>query len=250
MEIITLALAPASVIKARWIRGCKCTSSQRSYKDWPSSSTPSSTAFYRLIGREILSSTSKFKNEECRNSTHFDYQHEDREIIREVNPSDQRRQKPLPRPSAILVKLDPASQPGRHWIAIFIDGNGQGEYLDSYSVPPQNKHIKNFSLNPTNHTIRRTSVNSMWTISVILSPSPSSRNEHVGHFKPIYPRHTSEWSLRQGLYEEKTSPSGWFTKELHGHCHIIENVCLSVLVLFDDLCLKWMKKNNYEYQTK
>lgn len=142
------------------------------------------------MGGEILSPTSKFKNEEYRNSTHFDYQHEDRKIIREVNPSGQLHQKPLPRPSAIVVKLDPASRPGRHWIAIFIDGNEQGEYLDSYSVPPQIKHIKNISLNPTNHTIARTSVNSMWTISVILSPSSSSKNEHVG------------------LYEDKTSPSG------------------------------------------
>jgi hypothetical protein len=35
-----------------------------------------------------------------------------------------------------VVNTDPRSQPGTHWMAIYIDGNGNGEYFDSYGLRP------------------------------------------------------------------------------------------------------------------
>ena len=35
-----------------------------------------------------------------------------------------------------MVSTDPSTKPGQHWIAIYIDTNGVGEYFDSYGLPP------------------------------------------------------------------------------------------------------------------
>ena len=40
------------------------------------------------------------------------------------------------RPSVIVVNTDRASQPGRHWICMFFDVDGHGEFFDSFGVPP------------------------------------------------------------------------------------------------------------------
>jgi len=39
-------------------------------------------------------------------------------------------------PMALIVNTDKRSQPGTHWVAIYIDTNGVGEYFDSYGLPP------------------------------------------------------------------------------------------------------------------
>ena len=36
----------------------------------------------------------------------------------------------------LVVNTDPRSEPGTHWLAIYIDGNGHGEYFDSYGLKP------------------------------------------------------------------------------------------------------------------
>lgn len=43
-------------------------------------------------------------------------------------------------PAALIVNTDPASQPGTHWIAIYIDKYGSGVYFDSYGEKPRSKH--------------------------------------------------------------------------------------------------------------
>jgi len=38
--------------------------------------------------------------------------------------------------SCLVANTDPHDKPGQHWIAIFIDHEGNGEYFDSYGRPP------------------------------------------------------------------------------------------------------------------
>ena|SRR5437868_8264642 len=40
------------------------------------------------------------------------------------------------KPSALICNTQPSNMPGEHWIAIYLDINGKGEYFDSYGMPP------------------------------------------------------------------------------------------------------------------
>ena len=42
-----------------------------------------------------------------------------------------------PKPAAMIINLDPASEPGSHWVAIFFDDEGHGEFFCSYGNPPE-----------------------------------------------------------------------------------------------------------------
>ena len=43
---------------------------------------------------------------------------------------------PVRRPLLIICNTDPHYKPGEHWIAIYLDANGAGEYFDSFGRPP------------------------------------------------------------------------------------------------------------------
>lgn len=47
-------------------------------------------------------------------------------------------------PCGIVVNTDPDYKEGSHWIAIFIDKFRNGEYFDSYGLPPFVAHHKRF----------------------------------------------------------------------------------------------------------
>ena len=38
-------------------------------------------------------------------------------------------------PSAYVINSDPSSEPGEHWVAVYFDKRGRGEYFDSYGLP-------------------------------------------------------------------------------------------------------------------
>ncbi len=44
--------------------------------------------------------------------------------------------KQVPWPCSLIINTDVASEPGQHWIAVFINDEGFGEYMDSYGFPP------------------------------------------------------------------------------------------------------------------
>ena len=46
-------------------------------------------------------------------------------------------------PSALVVNTDPCTEPGEHWVAIYFTPDVQGEYFDSYGLPPTSK-VKRF----------------------------------------------------------------------------------------------------------
>jgi len=58
------------------------------------------------------------------------------------------------RPSVIVVNTDPSTQPGRHWICMFFDADGHGEFFDSFGLQPKrvferymNKHCLAWTFN-------------------------------------------------------------------------------------------------------
>jgi hypothetical protein len=57
-----------------------------------------------------------------------------------VYPIDQLPE-PKGYPECCVVNLDPASKPGSHWMAVYIDPEGFGEFFDSYGRRPEKKQI-------------------------------------------------------------------------------------------------------------
>ena len=39
-------------------------------------------------------------------------------------------------PCSMVLNTDPVSKPGEHWVALYFDAEGRGEYFDSYGLPP------------------------------------------------------------------------------------------------------------------
>ena len=53
-------------------------------------------------------------------------------------------------PSAYVINSDPKNRPGEHWVAVYFDRCGRGEYFDSYGLPPDllglNTYMDNYSV--------------------------------------------------------------------------------------------------------
>jgi hypothetical protein len=47
-------------------------------------------------------------------------------------------------PACLVINTDPSNEPGEHWVAVFIDRNGSGEYFDSFGIPPLHEEILEF----------------------------------------------------------------------------------------------------------
>lgn len=47
-------------------------------------------------------------------------------------------------PALIICNTDKSSQPGEHWIAIYISKNRTSEYFDSFGFPPNNVNFIKF----------------------------------------------------------------------------------------------------------
>lgn len=44
----------------------------------------------------------------------------------------------------IVVNTDRSNQPGEHWVAIYLNGTGKGQYFCSFGLPPLHKEIIDF----------------------------------------------------------------------------------------------------------
>ena len=47
-------------------------------------------------------------------------------------------------PSAYVINSDPSSEPGEHWVAVYFDKRGRGEYFDSYGLSPTLIGLKSY----------------------------------------------------------------------------------------------------------
>ena len=52
-------------------------------------------------------------------------------------------------PQLLVCNTDPSEKPGEHWIAIYVDKKGNGEYFDSFGRPP-NKHFERYMISKCN----------------------------------------------------------------------------------------------------
>ena len=67
-------------------------------------------------------------------------------------------------PECIVVNLDPHSKPGSHWVAVYIDAEGFGEFFDSYGRSPQKKQLLQFlNVNCLDWTYNDTALQSMFS---------------------------------------------------------------------------------------
>lgn len=48
------------------------------------------------------------------------------------------------KPALLICNTQPIHKPGEHWVAIYISKKKQGEYFDSFGLPPSNKYILEF----------------------------------------------------------------------------------------------------------
>lgn len=64
--------------------------------------------------------------------------------FRGVYSSNTLPEKIYERPCALVVNTDEEHEPGSHWIAIYLDENGDAEYFDSYGLPPLSNYILDF----------------------------------------------------------------------------------------------------------
>ena len=47
-------------------------------------------------------------------------------------------------PSSYILNLDRDTEKGSHWVTIWIDSNGNGEYFDPIGLPPVFRNIEQF----------------------------------------------------------------------------------------------------------
>jgi len=47
-------------------------------------------------------------------------------------------------PSAYVCNTDPHTANGEHWVAIYVDQDGHGDYFDSFGLPPMYARFVNF----------------------------------------------------------------------------------------------------------
>lgn len=69
--------------------------------------------------------------------------HQKNSIFKGVYPCDSLPKK-FSLPSIFIVNLSPHSEPGSHWISIYIASNGHAFYFDSFGIPIRNIYIHQF----------------------------------------------------------------------------------------------------------
>ena len=78
--------------------------------------------------------------ERCMNSDRYTFP-----IFEGVFPADMLpKQKLKNRPCGLIANTDPSDKPGEHWVAFYIDMDGNVEYFDSYGFKPKLKLFQNF----------------------------------------------------------------------------------------------------------
>ena len=67
-----------------------------------------------------------------------------RRLVRGVYARDRLPRDRVGYPSGFIVNTHPHTKAGEHWIAMYIDGTGVGEYFDSFGLPPLHKAFTTF----------------------------------------------------------------------------------------------------------
>ena len=70
-----------------------------------------------------------------------------RDVFVGVYPRDKLPRTMKQYPGAYVCNTHPHTEEGEHWIVLYVDQHGQGEYFDSYGLPPVHKTFVNFLKN-------------------------------------------------------------------------------------------------------
>ena len=91
-------------------------------------------------------------------------------------------------PSSFVIDLDPSYKPGSHWVAVYFDKNGVGEYFDSFARYPPHEVVHFLR----SHAFKRMAIQScasartfyydVWTICCVLHLSKESRTNIRSYF--------------------------------------------------------------------
>lgn len=69
-------------------------------------------------------------------------------------------------PALMIANTDTHDLPGTHWVAMYFDKMGNGEYFDSYGLPPFNHHLMSYFLqHGRNHKFNVTQIQGPNTMS-------------------------------------------------------------------------------------
>ena len=79
-------------------------------------------------------------------------------------------------PASFIINTDEAHLPGQHWVALYIDEAGHGEYFDPYGLPP-------FKLNILDN-LNNICIN--WKYNKCTIQSTSARSTACGHLCAVY----------------------------------------------------------------
>ena len=65
-------------------------------------------------------------------------------LFKGVFPCDCLPMREFSLPYAMVINTDPASLPGTHWVALYVDESNHAEFFDSFGRPLSNKYIVDF----------------------------------------------------------------------------------------------------------
>ena len=66
-------------------------------------------------------------------------------------------------PATMVWNTDPADEPGEHWVAVYFDEDGLGEYFDSYGMAPPLHFEKYMKKHSTNWKWNQVPLQDVWT---------------------------------------------------------------------------------------
>ncbi len=96
-----------------------------------------------------------------------------------VYARDQLPENPVSWLCAMVLNTDPAHKPGEHWVAIYIDNDGEGEYFDSFGLQPPKVFTHFMKYNSIKWTWNKIQLQEIFTTA-------------CGHFCAFYLLHCSE----------------------------------------------------------
>ena len=135
-------------------------------------------------------------------------------IFKGVFPSDK-----LPKfkirdlPCVIIANTDPSDKPGEHWIAMYIDINGHGEYFDSYGKQPTLSYFKTFLTLNTKGTYT-------WNTKPLQGPFSSVCGQYCLFYLLHRSRNVSMEQICGMFTEDKTKNDSWVNEFVSNYFHI------------------------------
>ena len=66
-------------------------------------------------------------------------------------------------PCAMVWNTDPADQPGEHWVAVYFNDRGTGEYFDSYGLAPPPKFKRYMQKHSVQWSWNTSQLQDLWT---------------------------------------------------------------------------------------